>query len=158
MPENMIPTSTQQLIDEINHKCNDHNYNANNDGIKPYIEAIKSELTKLKTIAQDNLENLSKDKAFKMISHVQSAQATAQLLSTSMLATSSQGGLGQTVSNVINNLSNWVNGTLIPWLKNLWSSVWATIQKLTTPKEWKISGELGSTVFGLSKAQLEISF
>ncbi len=51
-----------------------------------------------------------------------------------------------------------INGTLIPWLKSLWSSVWATIQNLATPKEWKIKGGIGSSVFGLANAELEITF
>lgn len=154
MPENIIPTSTQHLVNSIDQVFNYREFNVIEENeIKPYIETIKSELTKLKTIAQENLDTLDKDQAFKMIFHLQSAQATAQLLTTYISAS-----LQRVANQALSSVSTWVTGTLISWLKNLGSSIWAVIQNLTTPTEWKIKGGLGSSAFGLANAELEITF
>lgn len=61
-------------------------------------------------------------------------------------------------NDVVNRVKNWFTKNIIPWLTNLWKSVWATIQKITTLKEWKISGDIGGHAFGLGGASIEVSF
>jgi hypothetical protein len=61
-------------------------------------------------------------------------------------------------ANIVQGVKKWVTGKLVPWITSLWQSVWAVIQRLTTPKEWKISGQLGTSVLGLAQASIEITF
>ena len=46
----------------------------------------------------------------------------------------------------------------IPTLKKFLAKVWQVIARFMTPKEWKLSGELGTGPFGLAKAGIEITF
>lgn len=62
------------------------------------------------------------------------------------------------VSGFINKAKNWFGKVLRPWLKNMWKVVWAMIQQKTTIKEWKVSGEVGTPIFGLGSAKIEITF
>jgi hypothetical protein len=101
-----------------------------------------------------NGDNVHNSSAMKLISGTQQALATAELLSSVLSPTI----IKNSVKNSASKAYSWVVGSLIPWLKNLMNTIWAIIQTLFTPTEWKIKGELGTSVLGLAKAELEISF
>ncbi|MBS9715583.1 hypothetical protein ACFFUT_03530 [Pseudohalocynthiibacter aestuariivivens] len=44
------------------------------------------------------------------------------------------------------------------WLQGISGQLWQLLSRLMTPKEWKLAGELGTGVFGLAKAQVEVTF
>lgn len=45
-----------------------------------------------------------------------------------------------------------------PLIKTIARRLWRLISGLLTPKEWSVGGEVGNTVWGLTKVKLEIKF
>ena len=127
--------------------------------ISPYLQSIQDELENIvKLLSSKNTSTEErKSNAYKLLVHLHNAQSSASLLESFLLFAQSS-SVWNKIRGKIQNAVNWVRNHLIPWLQNLWSSVWGIIQTLITPKEWKLSGELGTGVLGFAKASIEITF
>lgn len=44
------------------------------------------------------------------------------------------------------------------WLKRICKQLWQLISRLMTPKEWKLTGKVGTGVLGLAEVGIEITF
>jgi len=119
--------------------------------LKPYSVELRKILGELKQLTDQIGAGRNKTLANDILVHTQMALSAGGLIQS--VAVSKQGK-----NPVIQKISAWVSSNLILWLQSLWSSVWAVIQTLTTPKEWKLSGEVGSSMLGLANAKLEVSF
>jgi hypothetical protein len=53
---------------------------------------------------------------------------------------------------------NWVQQTFMPLIKKILAQLWQVIVGLVRPKEWKVTGSVGSDLLGLGNVQLEITF
>ncbi|MFC4871012.1 hypothetical protein [Negadavirga shengliensis] len=60
----------------------------------------------------------------------------------------------QAVQRSVSSLRSFIK----PIIQRIAQRLWRLISGLLTPKEWSIGGELGNTVWGLSKVKLEIKF
>lgn len=148
----VIQMSIDVLTNELNTSAEvQQAIKRNQQLVEPYVETIKSEFAEAKNVL---IQAIAFDTGFKLMAHLQSALSISQLFVTTASATTSTG----TGSNPIKAVINWISGTFIPWLQNIIKSVWAVIQTLITPKEWKIQGSIGHTVLGLGNATLEITF
>ncbi|QPN47392.1 hypothetical protein I5S86_11090 [Priestia aryabhattai] len=117
------------------------------------IDELKDLANKSSAINSGNIQ-ATKQSASELYAAMTSVDAAAELLSVDL---NSAPGAGAN-STTLTNAKNWFSSTLKPWISALWKAVWSTIQKLTTLKEWKISGELGNNVLGLAKSSIEITF
>ncbi|WP_046854971.1 hypothetical protein [Pseudomonas sp. CCOS 191] len=124
---------------------------------KIYIDQIIHELRELaNTSSALNNGNIpaTKQSASELYSAMASAESATELLRVELDTAQGAGANGP----LLTNAKNWFTNTLKPWISALWKAVWSTIQKLTTIKEWKISGELGNDILGLAKSSIEITF
>jgi len=158
--EKVIKTSIEQLINAISDNEDFEAIQHDNESlVKPYLEVIKTELRHVHELV--NLEGMSaeqgKSNFYNILVHLHNAQSSASLFESSLIAAQTT-RIGSKIKGALQNAANWVKNHLIPWLQNLWSSVWGLIQKLITPTGWKLSGELGTGVLGFAKATIEISF
>lgn len=123
----------------------------------PYQSVLLQELNSIKQVSREIDHDTSEDQlelAQRLIASAQALQAHGELLEQSVSAAAMQSG----ASNAVKSAAAWITGTLMPWLKKLWSSVWAVVQQLVKPTGWKIKGGIGSGVLGLANAEIEITF
>ena len=151
--DKVIKISIEQLIKAISDNEDfDAIQHENESLVKPYLKAIKSELNNVKELV--NLEDMSieqrKSNFYNILVHLHNAQSSASLFESSLIAAQTT-PVGSKIKGALQNAATWVRNHLIPWLQNLWSSVWGLIQKLITPTGWKLSGELGTGILGFAK-------
>ena len=122
-----------------------------------YLEELGDSLKKMRTASHDlhSPGGANKVNVSDILTYMASADAATYMLSDALDKTTNNSNAGQ---SVINNASSFVSNILKPWLVSLWKGVWAIFQKMTNVKGWKISGQLGSTMLGLAKSTIEISF
>jgi hypothetical protein len=60
-------------------------------------------------------------------------------------------------SGPIAKLKAWLSA-LTSWIKRISGQLWQLLSRLMTPKEWKLSGDIGTGPFGLANAGIEITF
>ncbi|WP_134020493.1 hypothetical protein [Modicisalibacter xianhensis] len=114
------------------------------------------DLVEIKDIASRiNFNQPDPQDGFDIISYMQSVLSTAYLLDSYLVSSAAASNIQ---SNMVATLSTWVKNTLIPWVQNMWKTVWPILSKLTTPQEWKVRGSIGNTSFGLGNADIEIKF
>ena len=128
----------------------------NDSRIKAFGDEIRDGLMQISIDCQNlNLNQPSKQSATDILSRFQSVVSSASLLESYL---SSPVIAAANPPNMVSNVSQWVTGTVIPWLQNMWGSVWAVVSKLITPKEWKLSGGIGNNLLGFANAQMEVTF
>lgn len=64
----------------------------------------------------------------------------------------------ENTNGAIQRARNWINNTLKPAIKRTLHKLWKLLANLLTPKEWKLRGEVGSSLLGLGSASVEITF
>lgn len=64
---------------------------------------------------------------------------------------------GKAIGSAYTAVKGWFS-TIKSWLVGISSQLWKLLCKLMTPKEWKISGEIGTGPFGLANVGVEITF
>jgi hypothetical protein len=60
-------------------------------------------------------------------------------------------------SGPIAKLKAWLSA-LASWIKRISGQLWQLLSRLMTPKEWKLSGDIGTGPFGLANVGIEITF
>jgi len=129
---------------------------SNDSRIKAFGDEVRDGLGQISIDCKKiNFNSSSKQEAIDLLSRFQSVVSSASLLQSYL---SMPNVAASNLANMISNVSQWVTGTVIPWLQNMWGSVWAVVSKLITPKEWKMKGGIGSSVLGLANAEMEITF
>ncbi len=155
MTDNFIPIAVEEIKHAIDGNLQLQEFNE----LQHYIVEMKKDLDAVSDLSMELEGKDSKEDApLKMISTMQSALATAQLLDATIsaaYAASSSSGQG---SQGLSNQASWVKSTLIPWLQKLLSKVWAKILKLVTPTQWSVSGGVGVSVLGLANVELSVTF
>ncbi len=121
-----------------------------------YFDTIKNNLQSVQEISQEisSEDEPVMDNVTKLMKEIQCADSTAKLLQSVVTANANK---RNQASQVLKNMTSWITTHLIPWIQNLWSSVWTLIQQRVKLKEWKVKGGIGS-VLGLANVELEITF
>ncbi len=81
-----------------------------------------------------------------MLTHLESIVSNATPNNTS--------SSGQAIKSAISTIQH----KLLPFIKTLLSKLWSIISSLLTPKEWKLKGEVGAGLLGLTKVEVEVTF
>lgn len=127
-------------------------------GVNTFREALMDILKQIEVASNKYPSTFTEHEARELVGLVQQAESTSIFLASSLILAAKNVNLNTTEQNQCNSTANWVNSKLVPWIKNMWSSVWGIITSLIKPKEWKVSGEIGTPVLGIAKASIEISF
>lgn len=64
---------------------------------------------------------------------------------------------GGGVSAAVVKVKGWLS-VLAGWMRRISSQLWSLLAKLMRPKEWKLSGKLGTGPFGLVDVGVEVTF
>ena len=70
----------------------------------------------------------------------------------------SPGAMALSLKDTLGIVAHKLKKHLMPILKKLSAKLWQIISKMLTPKEWKISGTVGTGLLGLASVGLEITF
>ncbi|MGY4879324.1 hypothetical protein ACLUEY_15755 [Vreelandella aquamarina] len=129
-----------------------------------YLEEIIDSLSRLRSASRRihdndnyNMENASTDVS-KLLDCMASAEAAISILEFHINQLTKGAGPNPADPGLIKQAKKFVINTLKPWIQSVSKGVWALIQKITSLKSWKISGELDGVAFGLAKSRVEISF
>ena len=152
----VLESSASYMAGQVDSSPDLNNLASTDKLLATYLDSVRDGLMDIFNLCKNiDIKTPQKKDAKSLLSQFQSVDSAATLMN-SYLSMSAMAATSQ--SNVIGKASSWVSGTLVPWLKNMWGSVWALISKLVTPKEWKIKGSVGTSLLGLANAELEITF
>ena len=156
--ETILAISTRNILDELrqNEALETLSAEAEDNYVSVCLRTLEQELDDFANLSSKIHEESTADDAMRVLISFQGAESTAQLLDShldTLMMTS-----GSTNKQAIALGKSWVSGKLIPWLKSMWGSVWATVSRLITPIEWKIKGGLNTSFLGLANVEVEVTF
>jgi hypothetical protein len=131
------------------------------------IEALVGQLQEMLTELRGRPNNaLAQDEAVHLVATVNMLDAEIDALLGLLVyvetelarrAEPSQSFVGKAVA-AVSRIILPLRNILKPALQKIAVRLWRIISGLMTPKEWSVGGELGNTVWGLTKVKLEIKF
>lgn len=89
-----------------------------------------------------------------LINYLEAELAWVEALLNSIYLRASLNAAQSTPVAHIKKFFSWLGG----WLKKISAQLFTLLQGLMTPKEWKLSGKVGSGLLGLAEVELEITF
>ena len=125
------------------------------DEIIDSLSRLRSTSRRIQDSANYNVENASSDVS-RLLDCMASAEAAISMLEFHINQMTK--GSNPADIELIKQARKFVINTLKPWISSVSKGVWALIQKITSLKNWKVSGELSGIAFGLAKSRVEINF
>ncbi|OZG70408.1 hypothetical protein BTA51_25920 [Hahella sp. CCB-MM4] len=156
----IIEQTADNLLQEIDMNNDIRNLGGTERIVGDAFHVIVTSLQEIRSTTR--VPNFGRDDAHDLIISMQTLSATCELLSYNLDFIAARNVAShnpqQAATQTITSVKNWISAKLIPLINGIWQSVWAVLAKYVTPKEWTVSGELGTPVLGLAKATVGITF
>lgn len=130
--------------------------------ISYYVEVLQSHLAELLVISklEKGSQQAENTKVKTILARDLMSQLTAlwgRLETLVSLIEANETAQHGKVSQATAGVKKWVS-SIGRWLKRVSAQLWNLLGHMLTPKEWKVSGSVGTGVLGLAEASIEVTF